>query len=125
MPNQQIIHPQMMQLIARYHYPNTVTIQSLTVTYNAANEPITSYVDDPLLIELAAYIEPVQNKVEIRRADQTIVENGWNIVLADYYPTIKENDQATDDLGRIHNIIQADIDAFQTQTTLITEIING
>lgn len=125
MPNQQLVHPQLMRTLAQFHFPNTVTIQNKTVTYNAANEPVDTWADDPLLVGLAAYIETVNNKVEIRRADQTIVENGWSISIAGYYSNIQEGDQAIDDANRVHNIVQVDVDAFQTQTNLITEIINN
>jgi hypothetical protein len=96
-----------------------------TVTYDPSNEPIDTWVEDPLLTDLLAMVEPLPNKFEQRRPDQTIIVNGWAIALAGYYPTIKEVDQATDELGRVHNIIGVDFDAFHTQTNLVTEIINA
>lgn len=125
MPNQQLIHPQLMRQLGQFHFPNMVTIQSHTISFDAANEEVETWVDDPLLVSLIAYIEPIDNKIEIRKPDQTVLENGWNISLAGFYPTIQELDQATDELGRVHNIIAVTFDAFQTQTNLLTEIINA
>lgn len=125
MPNQQIVHPLLMRTLAQFHFPNVVSIQSHTITYDPSNEEIETWVANPLLASIAAYIEPVSDKIEVRRPDQTIIENGWNITLAGFYPTIKEIDRAIDDLGRVHNIISVDFDAFQTQTNLLTEIINA
>lgn len=114
-----------MRHVAQNHFPNTVSIQVHTITYDASNEPVETWVTDPLLVDLSAYVEPIDGKVEVRREDQTIIVNGWNISLAGFYPTIKETDQATDELGRIHNILGVDFDAFHTQTNLTTEIINA
>lgn len=125
MPDQQIVHPLLMQTLAQFHFPNFVSIQVHTITYDAANEEVHTWVDDPLLVALSAYIEPIDNKTEVRRSDQTILEDGWNIVLNGYYPTIHEIDQATDETGRVHNIIEVHWDAFKTQTILTTEIINA
>lgn len=126
MTQQRIIHPRMLSHVARFHYPNTVSVQSMTVVFDSSNEQTIVWIDDPLLLDLQAYIEPFDNRMgEMRRADQTIVENAWHIQLAGYYPTIKEEDQVTDDLGRVHNILGVDHDAFKTQTNLKTEIINA
>jgi len=125
MPDQQIVHPLLMQTLAQFHFPNIVGIQVHTITYDAANEEVHTWVDDPLLIGLSAYIEPIDSKIEIRKPDQTILENGWNIVLAGYYPTINEIDQVTDELEHVYNILGVDFDAFKTQTILTTEIINA
>ena len=124
MPNQ-LVSPYLMRHVARFAFPNTVSIQVYTVTYDSSNEPVDTWHDDPLLVNLSAYIEPIDNRIEIRRSDQTIIENGWNISLAGFYPTIKETDQLTDELGRVHNILGVDFDAFHTKTDLITEIINA
>lgn len=115
----------MLQTVAQFHFPNTVSIQSKTVVFDSSNEPTDTWVTDPLLVDLPAYIEPIDRRIEIRRPDQTIIENGWNISLAGFYPTIKETDQVTDELGRVHNILVASFDAFHTKTDLVTEIINA
>lgn len=116
----------MLSHVARFHYPNLISVQVMTVAFDSSNEQTTTWVDDPLLIALMAYIEPFDNRGgELRRSDQTIVENAWHIQLAGYYPTIKEEDQVTDELGRVHNILGVDSDAFSTQTNLNTEIINA
>lgn len=119
------VHPKLLTHMAQHHFPNTVSIQVHTITYDSANEPVETWVTAPLLVGISAYIEPIDIRTEIRREDQTIIENGWNIALAGYYPTIKAVDQATDELGRIHNILKASFDAFHTQTNLTTEIINA
>jgi hypothetical protein len=124
MPNS-LVHPNLLTHLAQHHFPNFVSIQVHTITYDSANEPVETWVTDPLLVGLSAYIEPMDNKVEVRREDQTIIVNGWNISLAGFYPTIKETDQVTDELSRIHNILGVDFDAFHTQTNLTTEIINA
>jgi hypothetical protein len=120
-----LVHPKLMQHMAQHHFPNVVSIQVHTITYDPANEPIETWLTNPLLIDLAAYIEPVDEKIEIRRSDQTIIINGWIISLSEYYPTIEEVDQVTDELGKIYNILGVDFDAFHTQTNLTVEIINA
>jgi len=124
MPNS-LISPNLMKHVARFHFLNTVDVARFTVVYDSSNEPVETWVNDPLLQDLLAYIEPFDSRIEVRRADQTIIENGWHISLAAFYPTIKEIDRATDELGRVHNILGVDFDAFHTQTNLITEIINA
>jgi len=124
MPNL-LIHPRLMQHVAQSHFPNTVDVARFTIVYDSSNEPVETWVAEPLMQELPAYIEPLDNRIEVRRSDQTIIENGWHISLAAFYPTIKEIDRVTDELGRVHNILSVDFDAFHTQTNLITEIINA
>lgn len=124
------IHPKLMEHLSRYSggvatpFPNLITRQTMVRTYDPnTNEPIDTPTSDPLLQNVAAYIEPVDSRQEVRRADQTVVENGWNISLAGFYH-IDVDDTVFDELGNVYNVLHVSQDAFKTQTTLIAEIIN-
>lgn len=119
-----LIDPRLMAHLARTHFPNLVTIGELTTTYDASNEPIFTFAADNDLTDIAAYIEPVLSNQEIRREDQTVVTNAFNIVLAGSYPSIDEHNNLTDDLGRVFNIISASIDGLRTQTIIVGELVN-
>lgn len=128
MPNHQdmLIHPLMVDTVAKTHFPNRIVIANATIVYDSANEPTTVYIIDGMLGLIEAYIEPLISKVgqEIRRKDETIVSQAWNISLDGYFPTIDELDQATDEIGRVFNIISTNFDAFHTQTNLVAEIVH-
>lgn len=122
------LHPDLMKELARFGdaspYPNIVTVQTSTRTYNSAtNEPIETLSDDVTMQNLSAYIEPIDSRKEIRRSDQTVVENGWYISIAGFYD-ITVNNTIIDDFDNGYNVLHVDHDAFKTQTVLTCEIIN-
>lgn len=122
------IHPRLMAHLsargANSAYPNAITVQTSTRTYHAdTNEPIETLADDAVMVDLPAYIEPIDAKMEIRRSDQTIVQNGFRIAIAGFY-TLTEGQTLVDESDNAYNIIMVSNDAFQTQTNVIAEIIN-
>lgn len=124
------VHPDLMQHLAALAsvspFPNLITRRTIVITYDPdTNEPIETPTVDPMVQNIAAYIEPIDmQKGEIRRADQTIVENGWNIALAGSY-NIDVDDTVIDERGNVYNVLHVAQDAHRTQTTLICEIINA
>jgi head-tail adaptor len=119
-----LIHPSLMQELTRTHYPSRVTLQNATATYDGANEKTETWANIGSLTSIAAYIEPVLGNQEVRRADQTIVTDAYNISLAGYYPTITEGQRIIDDHGKIYNIISASVDDFSTHTIIVAERVN-
>lgn len=123
------IHPDLMTHLSAWAsvspFPNLITRQVVTITYDPnTNEPIETPITDPLIQNVAGYIEPIDmQNGELRRTDQTIVENGWNISLAGSY-NIDVDDTVIDELSNVYNVLHVSQDAFRTQTTLICEIIN-
>jgi hypothetical protein len=127
MPNT-FIHPNLMRELSKLAsvspFPNLITRQVNTRTYDPnTNEPIETPSNDPLIQNVASYIEPIDVQKEIRKADQTLVENGWYISIAGFY-NITVGDTVIDENSNIYNVLHVSHDAFQTQTVLTCEIIN-
>lgn len=118
-----LFHKKYARHVAKYHYPNTVRIQSSTITFDTSNEPTIVWADVSSLIGLTAYIEPFDGTEEIRKPDQTIITNGFHITIAGAY-NITEGQRAIDELENTYNIITASNDSFNQQTNLICEIVN-
>lgn len=119
-----IFHPKLMGHVAKHHYPNTIKVQNPTIAYDESNEQIKVWVDDNDLVDLKAYIEPIDATQELRKADQTIVMNGYNITIADSV-NISEGQRVVDEVGNVYNVLNGSNDAFRTQTNLICEIVNS
>jgi len=127
MPNE-LIHPDLMRHLSRSHSGSRVAIANAAITYDPSNEPTTTYVIDPLMIDIPALIEPVigigGRGQEVRRPDQTIVQNPYNVLLYGFYPRITVDDQLIDDKSRTFDIITVAHDDFETQTILVCERVN-
>lgn len=119
-----LIHPQLMQHLAQTHFKSRVTVNSQTTTYDAANEPVFTYTPIAQLSNIPAYIEPAIGPTEIRRKDQTVVVNGYNILLAGYFPTISEEDTLIDQDKRTFNIIDAATDDTRSTTWIVAERVD-
>src|SRR3990172_12997961 len=115
------IHPDLMTHLAALAsvspFPNLITRQIVVITYDPdTNEPIETPSIDPLIQNVAAYIEPISiHTGEIRKADQTIVTNGWEISLAGFY-NIDVDDIVVDEFDNVYNVLHVSQDAFKTQT---------
>lgn len=125
MSDSPLIHPRLMREL-RNHHNSLCTIEINTEVQDPnSGEETTTYRADPLMTAIRCYVE-AQTRREIRRPDQTIVENAFVIQLAGYYPRIDVEDHAiilgaTD---QVHNILGVSHDDTQTITYLDTEIIN-
>lgn len=119
-----LFHPKFMATVAQDHFPNTCKIQNPTIAYDESNEQVKVWVDDSELKDLKAYIEPIDATQELRKADQTIVMNGYMITLADAYD-IAEGQRIVDESSNAYDILSASIDAFNTHTNLTCEIVNS
>lgn len=119
------VHPNLMNELAKHHYPSLVTFQTMTTIYDASNEEtITTYTDIDDLIDIQAFIDPVINLQETRQSNQTIVTKTYNIKLAGYYSDIDETLSVIDDVDRRFNITAVAHDDFQSQTMITCEIVN-
>ena len=119
-----IVHSQMMHdLIRIFNALCTIETESVTQDPNSGEETI-SYAADPLMTSIRCYIEPTSPTTEVRRTDQTIVENAYNICLQGYYPHIDVEDRARLNDNSVHNILAVNSDDTHTVTFLTTEIIN-
>lgn len=120
-----LVSPQMMKALGNF-YNTVVTIETLTNTQNPqSGQNVRSYVPVGTMTALKCYIEPASPSSEVRRPDQTLVENTYKIALQRYHPEIKVTDHARTDDNRLHNILSVDNDDTHTVTFLTTEIING
>lgn len=119
-----IFHPKLLQSIPKI-FNSFCTIEPETTTLDPnSNEEIITYAPDKLMVAIPCYLEPA-TQIEIRRPDQTIVENGWIITLQGYYPRIEVEDQARVNNYQVHNILNVMHDDTKTHTYLHTEIVNS
>ncbi|SRR5258706_3395739 len=121
----ELVHPKLFQHLAPTHYAMSFTIQDVTITYDAANEPVLTYIDNPLLTNVPGYIEPVLKLTtanEIRRKDGTVVEKAWNIVLARSLPQVSEESVVRDTQGRQFNILDAVVDLLGSTRLMVERV---
>lgn len=97
-----------------------------TTTRSSSGAPIVTYQRDEQLAPIRLYKEPISSAVgqEVRRPDQTIITNGFNLMLDGYYPMIVVADVLrVDDTN--YNVITVKHDDSRTLTILTVEVING
>lgn len=125
MTKRALIHPRMMTALVN-HFPQQCSIGHETIGQNPdSGEEETTYPIDPGLTNIDCALEPQRGagSGEIRRPDQTIVENPYVIALRGYYPTIDQEDHAVID-GLAYNILFVRHDATHTITFLDVERVN-
>lgn len=120
-----LVHPDLFKHLTPSHYTASFTIQDVVVTYDAANEPTVTYVDNLLLSNVPGYIEPVlalTTANEIRRKDGTIVEKAWNIVLARSLSQVSEEMTIRNDQGEVYNILNAAVDLLGSTRLMVERV---
>lgn len=123
-----LFHPEWSQHIARTHRTDKLTVCDQVLTQDASGEQVVSYIDDPLLTNLDGYIEPVINTTgasEIRRADQTIVEQAYNIIIYRAITSLTDIHSVRDQRGRIFNVINSGTGTSDQTTWLLAERVNA
>jgi hypothetical protein len=123
-----IFHPDLMRHLAQNRFGSTGTVQHGTITQGSDGEPIVTYANDPLLTRIPCQVEPhrAQGDAEIRRPNNTVVTEPFDILLAGYYPRISVTDQLVVwPTQATHNILRVAHDDTRTYTTLVTEIVSG
>ena len=118
---EKIIHAQLMPELARF-FPSLCTIGNVVQTQDAANQPIDTWQDNPLLQNIRCLVQPASG-METRSRQQTIEINQWLIGLDGFYPTITQSDQATVD-SEIYNILRVAHDDHETATYLTVEKVS-
>lgn len=123
-----LFHPDWAQHIGRTHVTDTITVCDQTVVQDAAGEPTIVFVDDPLLVNIPAFIEPVINTTgasEIRRADQTIVMQAYSIVIYRDIPNLTDIHAVRDQRGRMFNVLNSGTGTSEQTTWLLAERVNA
>lgn len=117
-----LVHPRMMRSLPTL-FASRCTIGHETITQDESGQEVTTYPPDPSLANIPCYVEPLEGagSGEIRRADQTIVENPYTIALQGYFPTIDQEDQAIVNGTDIYNILFVRHDDTRTLTFLDVE----
>lgn len=121
MPASELIHPRMLRSLRRV-FNSRANIQNATETVNSHNEPIIVWADDPLLKQLACYIEPASGG-ETRQPGSTLVSGLWNCILAGFYPQISNLQQIVVD-GIAYNINDTSLESTDTITVLVLERVS-
>lgn len=121
MPHSLLIHPRLTRNLHNV-FNSRATIQNSTITYNSHNEAVYNWVDDPLLKQLPCYIEPARGG-EQRQPGNTIITNQWNVILADNYPQISDQQQIVID-GIAYNIVDIATEATDTITAIVVERVS-
>src|SRR5919106_915243 len=111
-----LVHPALMRSLYR-HFTNIARIQDRIETSDDFNQPIITYADNPLLINIRCYIEPASGG-EARQPGNTLVTNQWNIILAGDYPQIQKTQRIVVD-GQAYNIINVSVEATHTLTAIV------
>lgn len=123
-----LFHPDWSTHVAVTHKTDQLTVCDQVMVQDASGEPVLTYVDDPLLTNLDGYIEPVINTTgasEVRRADETIVEQAYNIVIYRSIPNLTDSHSIRDARGRIFNIINSGLGTSDQTTWILAERINA
>jgi len=123
MGRRSIVSPRLTgQLVAAGHYPQTVTIQGVTLTRDALGEPIETWANVTGLTSLSAAIAPAGGSEPDTGAGEWAITSA-KILLPAAYPTISVGQRAVDDLGRTWDIQAVEIGPFGEWTNLSVQII--
>lgn len=118
---EQIIHPFLMRDI-RNVYPSFCTIGTSVVSQDAANQPITVWVDNPILRGIPCFVQP-SSGAETKSKQAVTEVNQWVIGLNGYFPSIKQSDQAVVD-GETYDILRVAHDDMRSATYLTTQRVS-
>ncbi len=128
MPDSLIFHPRLMAHLAQNRFGSTADVQHKTITTDSFGEEIITYVTDTAVTAIPCQVEPRTNRTdsEIRRPDQTIVTQPFDVLLNGYYPTIAVSDQLlVHPREERHDILKVAHDDARAYTVLTTEIVSG
>jgi len=123
-----IFHPDLLRHLARDRFGSAGEVQHRTVTQDSFGEEVITYALDPLLQQIACQVQPhtTRGDSEVRRPNDTVVMEPFDILLAGYYPTINEQDRLIVwPRQDVHNILKVAHDDSRAYTTLVTEIVSG
>lgn len=116
-----IIHPDFMRTVSEFHRNTLIRLYEVTITRNDFNEELRV----PRLLDIVfyAYIQLAKGDQEIRRADQTLVSEAYDVSCDGYYPQITV-EHLINVQGILHNVLSVRHDDTHTLTMLITEVVN-
>ena len=119
--NRSIVNNRLMASVSQFHRNTQIRLCTVTITINDFNEEleITSLTD----VLIKGYMQPSKPDQEVRRADQTIVLEAFDISCDGYYPQL-EVDSVLYIGSEFYNVLSVRHDDTHTMTMLVAEIYN-
>jgi head-tail adaptor len=119
--NSQLIHSDLMLHLTPMHFNARAKIYSLTKTQSDTGEETETFTTDDNV--WAVYISSPPANEEIRRPNQTIVTEAFQIGFAAYVPDLKLEDKIK--VGeRWYTVLGVSHDGHETKTIATAEIVN-
>lgn len=119
--NRSIVNSRMMASVSQFHRSTLIRLCNTVITANEVNEIITTYTLRDVIIK--GYMQPTKANQEIRRADQTIVLEAYDISCDGYYPQV-EVDSVLYIGTEYYNVLSVRHDDTSTLTMLVVEVYN-
>lgn len=125
-----LIHPRLFESLRPTFYDRQVQIEVPIETFDAANQPQTTYASAP---GLPSYLDcrrgvmtaALAQSMERRTPEVTISADSEYIAIAGYYPQIVKTMRANIVGGQVWNITGVIFDSTRTQTYLIVDRVTA
>lgn len=122
LPNSKVIHPDLLRSITPSHFPSQAKIYSYTITQNDTGEEEEAYTTDDHVY--AVYVSSPPANEEVRRPNQTIVTEAFQLGFGAYVPQLKLQDKVWIE-ERWYSILGVTHDGHKTKTVATAEIVNN
>jgi len=115
-----LIHPHLLEHLEETFFPSLATIQVVTLAINAYREPIETWADLALHVDIPCAITPASAR-ERASADKTVAETTHTAILAGDYQTVTPVHRAVVD-GTVYDIMGVEHDSHHITTRLRLKI---
>jgi head-tail adaptor len=117
-----LIHPAMLTELARNFYPESITIQSATITQDNAGQEVKAWANVAGIIAVAGIVAAITlgspKSQTILQDDKTLIQATHQIDFPAYYPAITTNMRATEGAG-YYRILAVEHDSQHMSTRLL------